>query len=547
VWLAVVPVATLLLGPVLDLVRGPAWLGADYDPEYKYLLNAVNLLELAPPGHHHHPGTPLQAGGAVLIWLAHRLTGAPAGTARQDVFARPEFFLAVIAQALIVAQAVATGVLGWLGARLTGSVSWAVSAQLAPFLVLASVESLGRVTPEPALLVVGTVLAAVGLAALGRGAGDASGPPWPWLLGALVGLGVATKVTFAPALLVALALVEGTRARVRVAATALAVLALCLLPLVGRLPTVVAWFVGVAVHGGGYGTGPSTVVDVLRFPRAGFRLVAGEPLFFALWLVTLAVLLANRRRPGDGRHGPVDRAHRALAAVLVAELVQVGLAAKAGGVLRHLVPAAALAGLHLCLLGVLVGPSGRLPHRRRWSRGLAAALGLGLFFQAGLVAGLARELLRRQAAQRTIHAFGRTLPGSLVVPLYGAPSPALAFAIGNLYAGGRYDRELHASYAGTVLFAGPHLFDGWEVGPAGPAFLRSEGDTYLQLGAGPLSSAQIAPWARSGRLWFLGPRELLPAAFAYDADPSWPPPAGVRPRMPLTERVGVYRAGVRED
>ena len=63
--------ALALAGMAAGAWRRPYFL--DYDPEYAYLLNSLNLLEMSVPGHFDHPGTPLQEFGALVLlvqWLA---------------------------------------------------------------------------------------------------------------------------------------------------------------------------------------------------------------------------------------------------------------------------------------------------------------------------------------------------------------------------------------------------------------------------------------------------------------------------------------------
>ena len=67
--LTVLPLAAYLLSSVMLEEKGPYWLAENSDPEYAYLLNALNVLEGRPPEHVDHPGTTLQMFGAVVIGL----------------------------------------------------------------------------------------------------------------------------------------------------------------------------------------------------------------------------------------------------------------------------------------------------------------------------------------------------------------------------------------------------------------------------------------------------------------------------------------------
>ena len=70
-WLVLACALLSVCGMTSGMMRRPYFL--DYDPEYAYLLNSLNLLEMSVPGHFDHPGTPLQEFGALVLlvqWLA---------------------------------------------------------------------------------------------------------------------------------------------------------------------------------------------------------------------------------------------------------------------------------------------------------------------------------------------------------------------------------------------------------------------------------------------------------------------------------------------
>ena len=88
-WLLVLPVCLFLTGLALNGIRGPYWLGANSDPEYAYLLNALSLAELHPVGHYDHPGTPVQTIGALSLRVFHSFL-SPAEELPRAVLSDPE-------------------------------------------------------------------------------------------------------------------------------------------------------------------------------------------------------------------------------------------------------------------------------------------------------------------------------------------------------------------------------------------------------------------------------------------------------------------------
>src|SRR6185369_4531457 len=61
----------------LGHARGPPALdGRSTDPTYPYILNSLLVAEGRPPAQATHPGTPLQVLGAVVLRVAHGLSGS---------------------------------------------------------------------------------------------------------------------------------------------------------------------------------------------------------------------------------------------------------------------------------------------------------------------------------------------------------------------------------------------------------------------------------------------------------------------------------------
>ena len=65
--LAVIPAGLFLSSIFLHAIAGSYYLSGIFDPEYVYLLNSLNLLNIQPPSHTDHPGTTLQIFGAIVI------------------------------------------------------------------------------------------------------------------------------------------------------------------------------------------------------------------------------------------------------------------------------------------------------------------------------------------------------------------------------------------------------------------------------------------------------------------------------------------------
>ena len=236
-------------------------------------MNALCLAEGAAPGHTDHPGTPLQVAGAVLLGGRHLATGRPFGSLREHVLREPEAFLALWREVHRALAALALAAGGALVLRVTRSLPSALLFQLLPLLSVQIVSSLCRVAPEPALLALGSVVCALTVALV-------RAPEWRTrrvaaALGALAGIGLATKVVFAPIALAPWAALD-RRGRRTFAIVAGAALALGLLPIATRLPATAGWLLRVTTHTGQYGTGAVGLVDATRLPTSLSLLVREE-------------------------------------------------------------------------------------------------------------------------------------------------------------------------------------------------------------------------------------------------------------------------------
>src|SRR5207244_11950688 len=96
--LAVIPAGLFLSSIFLHAIAGSYYLSGTFNPQYVYLLNSLNLLNIQPPSHTDHPGTTLQIFGAIVIlgkWLLSCAVG-PCVSLDDSVLSNPEAYLVTI-------------------------------------------------------------------------------------------------------------------------------------------------------------------------------------------------------------------------------------------------------------------------------------------------------------------------------------------------------------------------------------------------------------------------------------------------------------------
>ena len=191
----------------------PLWMGGSTDPTYPYVLNSLLVAEGRSPAQATHPGTPLQALGAVVLRAAHRLSGSTLDL-RRHVLSDPEYFTDAFRGTLVALIALAAIAQGLAALHLTGSALCAMAAQAAPMASVWTVRSSILVMSETLVLALGFAVSATVLRSLRRG--PEASPREAALVGALVGIAVATKVMYVS--LALLPLVWLRRARLRLVA-----------------------------------------------------------------------------------------------------------------------------------------------------------------------------------------------------------------------------------------------------------------------------------------------------------------------------------------
>jgi hypothetical protein len=453
--LLVLPALLLALAGSFNRLREPLFHWSD--PDYIYLLNALCIAEGAVPGHTDHPGTPLQVAGAALLGGRHLATGRPFGSLREHVLREPEAFLALWRDVHRALAALALAAGGALVLRVTRSLPSALLFQLLPLLSVQVASSLCRVAPEPVLLVLGTAVCALTIAMV-------HAPGWrsrrvAAVLGVLAGIGVATKVVFAPIALAPWAALD-RRGRRTFALVAGATLALGLLPIATRLPATAAWLLDVMTHTSQYGTGPVGLVDVTRLPTHLRLLVSEEWLTLALIVTAVVAGLVALRR-GEAEDVPVARVLVATAALQVVWLV----VALRHFDRRYLVPAALLNGLQAVLLWRLdrERPAASARRHRAVVAGLVAAAAALAPLRLAQAAGVMRRTtLERAQVAGFLRRLGPAVEDSYVL------SQAGALQLANAFARGRFGTDLHRLYPSFVSWHGGGIQAFGEMLPIAP-------------------------------------------------------------------------------
>jgi hypothetical protein len=297
--LALLPASMLLVPATWRAASGPFYLSYRIDPPYAYLMNALRLTCGGAPQHIDHPGTPVQEFGAVVIAATSVASGASPICPADAVIARPEYYLGIIVTALQIIAAVFCFAFPALLFAMTGNLAAALAAQIVIVASQALMRLLDMFMPEVAMI---PVLLGFGMAALPLALGTRGERRRdPLVLGGIVGLGLATKLTLAPLLLFVF-LLRSLKARILFLACCFCSFIVWTAPIARSYKRFLGWAVGLAVHADRHGEGAVGLPTWAHLAGAAHRLIttyAFELSVAAAGAITgLAIL---RRAPARAR------------------------------------------------------------------------------------------------------------------------------------------------------------------------------------------------------------------------------------------------------
>ena len=505
------PLLFLFLHSIFSFARGPFYLAVNYDPEYAYLFNGLNLISGLAPDHVDHPGIPLHLFTAVFIKLMN--IGSSDSATIESVLAHPEACLKGLNAALMMLYFIAQWLVGIFVWRKTGSTIGALLLQATPFLLADDFVETVRFRPELMILFIALVMsAALYVQSLRDGTGS---QVMICLFGFLAATGLATKINFLPLVLLPLFALRTWKNRAAYLGWVSLFVALWSLLLLPHYHSFISLIGALATRQGHYGTGDAALFGA-RYPEFLMQFVLARPIFFSLFALSLFTVVYTIGWRWNKAVVEEKRLAGLLFGLILAQFLEYLMAAKfAQG--RYLMPAVAFSGLNCALSLALVrhwqrNYAGTNPLRR-----IAPALGVLVFCWSAVSL---RDLHARTAAHRDRHeSMARSLEScsrdEAVIYSYGCSSLYHALWFGNTYAGRRYNRFIESQFPNRppayhveewtdktfwISVAPPHE-------PLGPRLKR--GETLLL-------AAQRWPWPKGREREFL---RLTPTNASFNLEP----------------------------
>ncbi len=265
------PLLVGFLAIKLKIATGPYWLGVNNDPSYIYLVNSLYLVDHITPIFVDHPGITLQLLGA---WIIQFLNfNQPIQEILKYVYLDPEYYLNTIHAVLLILYLGSLTWMGWVAFHKTRDILFALLIQTPSFLYL-TLKSYGHsegvlpiianINAEPLLITILNVFVLC-LLKLFFDIKEKQCLATTLLLGVVCGLGVATKVSFIPLMLIPVFLLPQMKSRILFVLTFFLSWFLITIPLIPRYGKMFQWWKGIVVHTGFHGSGKVGFLDLSEF------------------------------------------------------------------------------------------------------------------------------------------------------------------------------------------------------------------------------------------------------------------------------------------
>ncbi|MEO8666504.1 MAG: hypothetical protein ABI462_13515 [Ignavibacteria bacterium] len=250
-------------------------------------------------GHFDHPGTSLQVIGAAAVKINYYLYGKNPNV-YEDVFENPEAYLNMIFLFLLIINSLVLFVSGFLILRWFDNPFLSILIQLIPFVSFTVDYEFSTVSSENFLISIILLLIVIFIK-YSRDDSTVNQKKILILFSLFSGLGLVTKITFMPILVIPLILLKGIRYKLFYIVLTLFSFAVFFSPAISNLNVFAVWIKNLFLNDGLYGGGQPDIVDPGSF-LINLKTIFTEELFFtfsycaALFVFILVFLKKQKQR-----------------------------------------------------------------------------------------------------------------------------------------------------------------------------------------------------------------------------------------------------------
>ncbi len=342
-----IKLAAIFVLPVLFFIAGNNFNRAKYsnDPEYIYLINALNICQGKGVGHIDNPGITVMESGAVICSISHFFIDYPAQNLTNSILSNPDKYIQSIKLIWLIINSLIIFLIGWVALQKSGIPGAPILLQLSSFFSINMLEHLWtKVSPEPVLFFITSIL----VIALLYFYSDKNKKRfcYLWVFSLIAGFGLATKATFLPLVIIPLFLLEGFKGKSVYLAFTTIFFVVFTLPAIALYKEMYYWFNGLLTHTGTYGQGSKGIINFNTYFPTVFTIVKANYFLSVSVGFGILALLAKYINPGSKNVNSPESfwAFRILAALITAVIAGILLVAKHYHANHYLLPELALSG-----------------------------------------------------------------------------------------------------------------------------------------------------------------------------------------------------------
>jgi hypothetical protein len=450
--LSIAPLIFFALGLLWSKGEGPNWLGRNFENSYPYLLNSLAIVKGRSPVWVDHPGTTTQIFGAAILRAS--VAGSPKRHLFNAVLANPEPYIALICRTELIFSCLLLWLFPWWAATRCGTRIVGVLIQAPVFFFHGIVEYIGWFGSDLMLVPMSIAAVSIGAALIKEEFSRNQKAATVAAMGIVCGLGIATKLTFFPIILIALFLCRGGKNRFIFGCTLLGTCAVTFVPIYPSLARLFKWSIALSAHSGYYGSGPVGFPSPQSYLRDLSWLVQAEP---CLWMIpagaVLAITVAIARVFRTPKH-PYARLLIGITAVVLAVQVFSFLAITKHPRVHYLFVLEITLGFDLFLLFETI----RMTDNRRWigmTSGfiLIALLGVGVWHGAETLGSGYRLLRSGVKKELAFYKLAKRRAGNeLIVGYYRTLLPEFALCFANHFSGRIFAQNLQDLYPNALFY-----------------------------------------------------------------------------------------------
>jgi hypothetical protein len=367
------PVLILALSLAWRYATGPFWLGTNSDPSYQYLINSLYLAEHRVPLYFQHPGTTVQALGAVIIKAFNAFV--PNSLMVEHVLRDPEFYLHAMYAALIIFYTATLAALSIAAYRRSRDLTFAFLIQASAFLYLTMCKEegfthvLANMCPETLLI---GLINLYGLCLLRAFFVEDNKSMLLTSLGwgVVYGLMLGTKFTCLALVVIPLVLLSTFRNRLFFCLAALAAFVLATSPVWSRYQAMWGNLYGMLTHTGFRGNGQQGFIAWESFRDGLTQTFVQQWLLLGSVILALIFVLYHWIIQGQGKK--LNKAYSWAVWTGITIMLQYVIVAKET-TYHYMIPAAGLFGFFVALMYL-----GHAVKQRIWQAGMLFFIALSL-------------------------------------------------------------------------------------------------------------------------------------------------------------------------